>query len=66
MDKELKRATELAANLTALSKEAQSPTGSPRRSGDEVIAEQIAVFGDLLLNLTRYMDKAQKTIGRLT
>jgi hypothetical protein len=60
MKSELTQASELTAKLAELAKQAGS------RNGDEVAVNQLATFGELLVVLARYMDRAQKTIRNLT
>lgn len=67
MKDELAQASELAAKLKELSQTIRTPYASNiPRSGDDVAVEQMAVFGQLLVVLARYMDRAQKTIRNLT
>lgn len=66
MGDDLKRASELVGELKKLSKQAAPPYATLPRSGDEIAIDQIAVFGELLVELTRYMDRAQRTIKNLT
>jgi hypothetical protein len=41
------------------------PPPTPRK-GEDVVADQIPVFAELLVVLAQELDKAQKTIERLT
>ncbi len=67
MRSELGDASELIAKLGELAKSGRTAYGpAVPRSGDEVVVDQIAVFGELLVVLARYMDRAQKTIRNLT
>jgi hypothetical protein len=58
----LRQASDLVAKLRDLA----IPRPHIARSGDEIATEQLAVFGELLVALARYMDGAQRTITRLT
>jgi len=66
MTSELALASELTGRLQELAKQIKLPAPNLPRSGDEVVIDQLAVFGELLVVLARYMDKAQKTIKNLT
>jgi hypothetical protein len=66
MKSDLDQASELVAKLQELAKQIALPRPNIPRSGDEVAIDQLAVFGNLLLVLARYMDGAQTTIKRLT
>ncbi len=66
MDDDMKRASELTAKMKRLAEQMPSPRPNLPRSGDEVAVDQIAVFGELLVLLASYMDRAQSTIKRLT
>ena len=66
MKSDLDQASELAAKLQELAKQQSLPRPNIPRSGDEVVVDQLAVFGNLLVVLARYVDGAQTTIKRLT
>jgi hypothetical protein len=67
MKDDLAQASELAAKLKELSQTIRTPyANNIPRSGDDVAVEQMAVFGQLLVVLARYMDTAQRTIKNLT
>jgi len=67
MRSELDQASELTAKLRELAKSGRTAYGATvPRSGDEVAVDQLAVFGELLVVLATYMDRAQKTIRNLT
>ena len=59
----LQKAGELVKKLQALSKQIRA---TPSRPGDEVVADQLSLFGELLVVLAAYMDRAQRTIMWLT
>ena len=63
---DLKHASELVTKLQTLAKQIPLPRPNLPRSGDEVVIDQLAVFGDLLVALARYMDRARNTIKWLT
>lgn len=67
MKRELAEATILIARLNELASQG-TRAGDPsvQRRGDEVAINQLAVFGELLVVLARYMDRAQRTIKQLT
>jgi hypothetical protein len=67
MKEEMAEAPELVTRLEELATELgfSRPKNLPR-DGDHIAINQLAVFGKLLVVLTRYMDRAQKTIKRLT
>jgi hypothetical protein len=66
MSDNLRQASELVEKLQALAKQMPLPRPNLPRSGDEVVIDQLAVFGELQVVLARYMDKAQRTIKWLT
>jgi hypothetical protein len=55
-----------AMDNNLLAKQIPLPRPNLPRSGDEVAIDQLAVFGELLVVLARYMDRAQNTIKWLT
>jgi hypothetical protein len=62
----MSEAPELVGRLEELAREAKGVGGKGGRSGDEVIIDQMAVFGELLVVLAKNLDEAQGTIVRLT
>jgi hypothetical protein len=58
--------SELVRQLRELAKVGRIyPPPTPRK-GEDVVADQIPVFAELLVVLAQELDKAQKTIERLT
>jgi hypothetical protein len=62
----LVRAEALVRELHELSKQHVPAPDRPRRGGDEIAKDQVAVFGELLVVLARQLDGAQQTVKRLT
>jgi hypothetical protein len=60
------RASELVARLQELSKLAKTHSPTLPRTGQDIVPEQLPVFGELLVVLAADLDRAQKKIELLT
>jgi hypothetical protein len=66
MENNLKRASDLVLELQRLAKQAAGSDPNLPRGEDAIAIDQLAVFGDLLVVLARYVDRAQSIIKWLT
>jgi hypothetical protein len=63
---DLRKPSELVAELKALALRGRVFPPNLPRSGEDITADQLPVFGELLLVLARDLDKAQRKIEWLT
>jgi hypothetical protein len=60
------RASELVTQLQELAKQGPIPPSNLPRRWDDITANQLPVFGELLVVLANDLDKAQRKIAYLT
>jgi hypothetical protein len=63
---DLREPSELVAELKALASRGRLFPPNLPRSGEDITADQLPVFGELLVVLARDLDKAQRKIEWLT